>query len=406
MTTTIAWRYFKSKKSTNAINIIAWISMTAIAIVTAALVIVLSVFNGFEDMVKTMYDDFYADIKIEPAKGKTINNTITLSNQLKQIKAIVNSESIVEERAIIIDEEDKSIISLKGVDPTYEHSSKINQYIYKGSFNVGTLNTPNIILGGGIEHSLQINVGQAITPIAIYLPNRFSKNPNNPMDAMISSNAFPIGSFSIQQEFDNKYAFTNKDFLSHLLSYDSNQCSYIEVFAAKNTNLNTLKKEISSKIGQDFNVLTRYEQNQNLFSAMQTEKLIIFAVAGLILIIAAFNIISSLTMTVLEKQQDIAVMQSLGFTNSAITTIFLKLGVILAGLGGLIGFVLGSVVCIIQQKFHLIKLGGNSFLIDYFPVSMRISDIIIVLVIIITVAFISGWLPSRRAAKSFYSLKS
>ena len=380
--------------------------MTAIAIVTAALVIVLSVFNGFEDMVINMYDDFYSDIKIEPTKGKTINNTLAISGKLNQINGINNVESIIEERAIIIDEEDKSIISLKGINTSYETSSKIKKYVYKGSFDIGTPNAPNVIIGAGIEHGLQINVGQAIAPIAIYLPNRFSKNPNNPLDAMISGNAFPIGSFSIQQEFDNKYAFTNKEFLSGLLQYDSNQSSYIEVFAANNTNLKALKKEISKQLGDEFIVLTRYEQNQGLFSAMQTEKLIIFAVAGLILIIAAFNIISSLTMTVLEKQQDIAVLQSLGFTNTGITTIFLKLGIILAGLGGFIGFILGSMVCYLQEKFHLIKLGGDSFLVDYFPVSMRISDMVIVLVIIILIAFISGWLPSRRAAKSFYSLKS
>lgn len=380
--------------------------MTAIAIVTAALVIVLSVFNGFEDMVINMYDDFYSDIKIEPAKGKTINNTVAISNKLKQINGISNVESIIEERAIIIDEEDKSIISLKGINTTYETTSKIKKYVYKGNFDIGTPNAPNIIIGAGIEHGLQINVGQAIAPIAIYLPNRFSKNPNNPLDAMISANAFPVGSFSIQQEFDNKYAFTNKEFLSELLQYDSNQSSYIEVFAANNTNLKSLKKEINKQLGDEFVVLTRYEQNQGLFSAMQTEKLIIFAVAGLILVIAAFNIISSLTMTVLEKQQDIAVLQSLGFTNTGITTIFLKLGIILAGLGGFIGFVLGSIVCFLQEKFHLIKLGGDSFLIDYFPVSMRLSDMAIVLTIILIIAFISGWLPSRRAAKSFYSLKS
>ncbi|MES2648685.1 MAG: FtsX-like permease family protein [Bacteroidota bacterium] len=406
MTTLFAWRYFRSKKTTNAINIIAWISMVAIALVTAALIIILSVFNGFEDLVKSLYGDFYADIKITTNKGKWIREGGNLAQKIAAINGIKQAESIVEERAILLDQEDKSIVWLKGVSPEYINASGVPAHLLHGKFETGSVDNPAVVLGSGVENALQVTAGQSIFPLTIYLPNRKAVSLSDPLEAMRSANAIPSGAFAIQQDFDNQYAFTNRQFMQYMLDLTSNEATAIEVYVKKNANIDRIQKSIETLLGEDYDIKNRYEQNQNLYAAMQAERLIIYAVAILILIIAAFNIISSLTMTVLEKQQDIAVLQAMGTTGKTVSTIFLKLGAILAGLGGTIGFIMGVLICVGQQQFHWIKLGGQSFIIDYYPVSMQLSDFIFVGIIILVIAFFSGWLPSRKAAKTAYSLKS
>lgn len=374
--------------------------------VTAALVVVLSVFNGFEDMVKNLYGDFYADIKITPATGKWIDANPDLLAKTRQVPGVQQAEGVLEERAILLDEEDKSIVWLKGVSDSYEAVSGVPRHMVRGSFETGTAQKPAIVLGAGIENALQITAGQSLFPLSIYLPNRKAVNFSDPLEALHSANAMATGSFVIQQDFDNQYAYTNRDFLQFMLDLSPNQVSSIEIYTLKTANLKKIKKQLESQLGKSYVVKTRYEQNQNLFAAMQSEKLIIYAVSILILIIAAFNIISSLTMTVLEKQQDIAVLQAMGTPAASISKIFLKLGAILAGLGGGIGFFLGTAICLGQQHFHWVKLAGQSFIIDYYPVAMRLPDFVAVGIIIMVIAFFSGWLPSRKAAGTAYSLKS
>ena len=406
LTTRFAWRYFKSKKTTNAINLIAWISMVAIALVTAALIIVLSVFNGFEDLVKSLYGDFYADVKITSATGKWMKASGSTAKKIATLDGVKQAEPVLEERAILVDQEDKSIVWLKGISENYVAVSGVPPHLMRGTFETGTREKPEVVLGAGVENALQITAGQSIFPLTIYLPNRNAASLTDPLEALRSANAIATGSFVIQQDFDNQYAFTNKQFLQYMLDLESDEATSIEVFTLTGANIGRLKRELSAMLGKNFIIKDRYEQNQNLYAAMQAERVIIYGVACLILVIAAFNIISSLTMTVLEKQQDIAVLQAMGTTGNKVSTIFLKLGAILAGLGGTVGFLVGVLVCVGQQHFHWIKLGGQSFIIDYYPVAMRLEDFITVAIIIFVIAFFSGWLPSRKAARTAYSLKS
>jgi len=406
LTTRFAWRYFKSKKTTNAINLIAWISMVAIALVTAALIIVLSVFNGFEDLVKSLYGDFYADVKITSATGKWMKASGSTAKKIATLDGVKQAEPVLEERAILVDQEDKSIVWLKGITENYAAVSGVPLHLMRGTFETGTREKPEVVLGAGVENALQITAGQSIFPLTIYLPNRNAASLTDPLEALRSANAIATGSFVIQQDFDNQYAFTNKQFLQYMLDLESDEATSIEVFTLTGANTGRLKRDLSAMLGKNFIIKDRYEQNQNLYAAMQAERVIIYAVACLILVIAAFNIISSLTMTVLEKQQDIAVLQAMGTTGNKVSTIFLKLGAILAGLGGTVGFLVGVLVCVGQQHFHWIKLGGQSFIIDYYPVAMRLEDFITVAIIIFVIAFFSGWLPSRKAARTAYSLKS
>jgi lipoprotein-releasing system permease protein len=404
--TSFAWRYFRSKKSTNAINIIAWISMVAIAVVTAALIVVLSVFNGFENLVISLYSDFYSDLKVTPTTGKWMPVSDQALARLRTIEGVRGAEGIVQERAILVDQDDKSIVWLKGVSPGYASHSGVPGHMVRGQFETGTAEKPAVVVGAGVESALKIVAGQSPFPLTVYLPNRKAGMQADPLTALHSATAYPAGSFAIQQEFDDQYAFASIEFVRYLLDAGPADFTAVELYLEPSANVGSVKKQVAQILGPGVLLRTRIEQNQSLFTAMQAEKLIIYGVALLIMIIAAFNIISSLTMTVLEKQKDMAVLQAMGTTRGRVAGIFLVLGILLAGIGGLSGFVLGTLICLAQQKFHWVKLGGESFIIDYYPVALRFGDFVLVAASIVLVALFSGWLPARRAATAIYSLKS
>lgn len=405
MTTLFAWRYFKSKKSTNAINLISRISMVAVAVVTAALVVVLSVFNGFEKLVQNLYADFYTDVKITAAKGKWLTADATLMQQLQQHPAVARAIPVVQERAMLVQAGDKAIVWLRGVPSDYADISGVPKHLLRGQFVLGNAEAPAIVMGAGVENSLQIIAGQSIEPVTIYLPNRNAGLNAEAADALHAANAFAAGSFGIQQEFDNQYAFTNIEFMRYMLDVAPGEATAVEIALRPGADADAVARQLQQQLGEGYTIASRYQQNQSLFAAMQIEKVIIMSVAFLILLIAAFNIISSLTMMVIEKEKDIAVLQSMGANGQTVAGIFLQLGSILAGVGGIIGAVMGILICWGQQTFHWVKIGGQSFIIDYYPVQMRLSDFIVVALIIAVIAMIAGYAPSRRALRMQPSLR-
>lgn len=265
MTMYFAWRYLRSKKSTNAINIIAWISMVAIAVVTAALVVVLSVFNGFEDLVKQMYGDFYADLQVLPKSGKLVSLTSGQLKKVSDIEGILFVEPVIQERAILLDQEDKSIVWLKGVSEQYGTYNHTAGHILRGKFFIGDSSAPRLVLGVGVEQTLQIVAGQSPFPVTVYLPNPEAGPGADPTTAMVSSNAFVSGSFAVQQEFDDQYAFTHRSFLKYLLGTPEGEYSFYEIFAEKGANLGGIKKKIEAIVGDGMEIKDRFQQNQSLF---------------------------------------------------------------------------------------------------------------------------------------------
>lgn len=400
-----AWRYFKSKKTTNAINIIAWVSVTAIAVVTAAIIIVLSVFNGFEGLVKSLYSDFYADIKVSTSNHSFILPKEKL-NQLLQIKGVANYSTVIEEKAILLNQGLQSIVVLKGVDERYVSVNKIKQYIQRGNFILGNEQQPQIILGAGIENALAVDVEHNYAPLLLYLPNRNSTKSITSLEGFNSATITPTGTFLVQQEFDNKYVFTNIAFTKYMLDFKEDEFTSVEIKLNVNAVDQDVKKALQSKLGSNFNIETRYEQNRSLFKIMQVEKWFIYALLCLILAIAAFNIVGALTMLVLEKQKDIHILKAMGADESLIRKIFLTEGLLLSGIGGFIGILLAITICFLQQKFHLVKLEGGTFIIDYYPVKMMAIDFLLTISTIIIISFIASWIPSTKAAKQIQELKS
>lgn len=402
-----AWRYFKSKKSTNAVNIIAYISIVAIVVCTAALILVLSVFNGFESLVKNLYSDFYADVKISSTVGKILHFNNNELHTLKQNKNISAWSFVVEEKAILKNGDNQATVIVKGIEDNYNVIAPINKHVIHGSFDIGNVENPKIVMGSGIESATAIYLEQPLEDPVLFLPNRKAVNLNNIGDAFLSYNVIPSGTFVLQQDFDNKFVFTNLPFMQYMLDMDSTQYSYLELkLNTSNTNgIQQIVKQIQQQLGGGFKVQSRYEQNKSLYTIMQIEKWVIYGILCLILIVAAFNMIGALTMLVLEKQKDITILKAMGATNSGIKNIFIANGFILAFIGTVIGFSVATIICLAQLKFKLLKLSGN-FVIDYYPIEMRWQDYLLVSVTVFVIAFIASYIPSIKASNQSISLKS
>lgn len=407
---TFAWRYFKAKKSTNAINIIAWVTVGVIAFATCCQILVLSVFNGFEDLVKSLYSSFYTDIKVVPAKGKTFTFSAEQLVALKQQPFVSNASMIAEEKALLQNPEAdnaQSVIYLKGVDNNYSNVAGVAEKTNKGKFNTGTIDNPGIIVGSGIQNAAIVSIDPDFGPpgkLTVILPKKNTAG-SDPLQSLSEGNVTATGVFSIQQEFDNKYAITNIDFVKQQMNLAADEYSSIEIKLKQGVNLDEAQQKISKLLGSTYNVQTRYQQNTSLYNTMKLEKWAIYAVLTLILIIAAFNMISALTMLVLEKRKDISVLLSMGAHKNSIQKIFLSEGLLLGGIGAAIGIILATIFCFLQLKFKLIKLQGGSFLIDYFPIKLIPTDFILVAATAAFIAFIAAWLPARKAAKQAFELR-
>lgn len=401
-----AWRYFKGKKSAHAINIISWVTTAVIAFATCCQVLVLSVFNGFESLVKSMYSSFYTDLKLVPVKGKTLHLS---PGQLASIKAqpyIGQLSTIVEETALMQYDEQQTTIKLKGVDRSYPQVSGVAEKTNRGQFHIGNTSEPEMVIGAGVQYSSGIIISDAYAPeaVTVILPKK-KETGSDPLQAISEGVLHVSGSFAIQQEFDNLYAITNTGFMQQQMNLDADEFSAVEIKLKPGYNLEESQSSLQQFLGNTCTVQTRYQQNSSLYNTMKTEKWAIYAILTLILIIAAFNMVSALTMLVLEKKQDISILLSMGSSPSQIRKIFLSEGLLLGILGTAIGIGLATAICLFQLKFKKIKLTGSSFLIDYFPVKMVMSDFLLVAGTAMAIALLAAWFPARKAGKQMVSLR-
>ncbi|MFB6455643.1 ABC transporter permease [Chitinophaga sp. Hz27] len=402
-----ASRYFWAKKSTNAINIIAWVSVGAIAVGAGALIVILSVFNGFEGLVKSLYSSFYPSVKVAPVSGKTIKLDATQLGGIAKTPGVFAYAAVVEEKAVIRYADDPTIAILKGVDSNYNKVTDVKNKIVRGSFDTGDdENGYGAVLGLELEGALGVDVVRSIAPVTVYVPRRSATSYTIPEEALNSGIVYPKGSFAIQQEFNSKYVITNIAFMRKLLEMGPDEMSALEVAAKPGVSEDELRDRLKRLLGPGYKVQTRFEQNQSLYAVMITEKWAVYIILSFILVIAAFNMIGSLSMLVIEKQKDITILKAMGARRSLIMKIFLAEGLIIAGLGTLIGFALGVIFCLVQQHFGLIKLGGDSFLVDAYPVSMHIGDFMLVFVTIMVIGLLASWYPARKAANEIIALKA
>ena len=403
---TFAWRYFKAKKSANAINIIAWVTVGVIAFATCCQVLVLSVFNGFEDLVKSLYSSFYSDIKIIPSTGKTFILTTEQITAIRNQPAVAVFSMIAEEKALLKNYDARTPVYLKGVDDNYIKVSGVAAKTNRGKYFTGTTEEPYLVAGSGIQNAASLNLDLALpgNELTVILPKKNSSN-NDPLQSLSEGFIKASGSFTIQQEFDDKYAITNIGFVKQQMGFATDEYSAVEIKLKEKADANEEKDKLALLLGKNYKVHTKYEQNTSLYNTMKLEKWAIYSLFTLILIVSAFTMISALTMLVLEKRKDINVLQSMGASQNSILKIFLSEGLLLGSIGTVAGILVATILCLVQIKFEIIKLAGGSFLLDYFPVKLIATDFILVAATATAIAFFAAWFPARKASRQAFELR-
>ena len=400
-----AWRYFKSKKSLQAINIISRITTISIAVGTAALLIVLSIFNGFEGLVKDLYASFYPDIRIVHKQAPIYELSPAQYQQLTSVAGIKTISLTLESNGLFQYENNRVNLVMKGVDENYASVSGLPERITKGIYSIGDENRPFAVIGNGLENALRVETDRTLLPITAYVPKKNSAFTQNPMDAISTFTIYPVGSFSIQQEFDNRYAITHITLLRQMLGISERSVSSVEMKSDGSADEKTIIAQLKKIMGEDYLIENRYQQNKTLYGVMQSEKWVIFGILGFILVLASFNMLGTLTLLVLEKQKDIQIIKALGAHEHWIFRVFLTESIFIGLIGGLIGWIAAFAFCFLQQTFHLIPLQG-SFVIDYYPVKMMTTDVLLVILIILIIAILAGIYPSRKASQKQFSLKA
>ncbi len=375
--------------------------------ITFAFIVVLSVFNGFEGLVKSLYSSFYPDIKISAKTGKTIVLTPQQLQKIAAIKGVRAYSLVAEEKTLLINGDVVVPVNLKGVDTSYESVTGVAQKLIRGNFQTGSADEPSLVLGNGVENAVGIESDKYLYPLSVYAFKRgMNFNAADPYQSVQAARIVTSGTFLIQQDIDNQYAITNLDFMKGLMGLKSDEYSSLEIGLHSSVDIDDVQKEIQQLLGTTYSVETKYGQNQSLYSVMSLEKWAIYGILTLMLIVAAFTMIGSLTMLVMEKQKDIQVLKSMGANNKLIQKIFLTEGLLLAGIGSVGGIILAVLFCWAQVKYKIIAIQGGTFLIDYYPVQIVASDFLLVLLTVSLVAFLASWFPSRRAALQPIELRS
>lgn len=391
----IARRYLFAKKSTNAINIISGISVLGITVGTAAIILILSVFNGFGDLLHSLYGAFNPDIKVTIAEGKVFSPD---EEQIAAIKALESVETVsktIEEVAFFEYGKSQDFGIIKGVDDAFDTVTGVDEALIRGEYTLMDEDNDYAILGAGVEYRLSITVGDPNGLLGVYMPKR-KRTIGSVKQAFKQQFLYPLGVFAIQQEFDERYVITSLDFTQELLSYDD-EIDALEIKLTPTANENKAVRDIQAIIGDDFEVKTRYQQEEAFFKLMNLEKWMAYAVFSFALLLVAFNIVGALWMLVLEKRKDIAILKSMGADDDLVRNIFLFEGILLTFFGIILGFVVALGMYGLQKSFGIVRLqGGANLLINSYPISLQLNDFILVFVTVLIIGVIAALLPAWR----------
>lgn len=397
----IARRYLFAKKSHNAVNVISLISVCGIAIATAALVCVLSVFNGFTGVVTKTFSDFDPDLQIVTVYGKVFTPD---TSQLEKIKSIPDVEFIsesLEENALAIYGDRQEPIVLKGVSSEFENLANINNLIIDGRFVLREGDVDNGVIGAGLAMFLNVRAN-FMSPVEIYVPKRNARvNPANPSSAFDRDDVFIGGVFALNQaKYDDQMLIVSIDLARELLRYEK-EVSSLDIKLKEGANVASVQKQIRNIIGNNLIVKDRFEQQEDMYRMVNVEKWVTFLILGIILIIAAFNVVGSLSILIIEKNEDIIVLKNLGANNKLITRIFLLEGWLINLVGAFSGLILGLIICLLQQYLGLLRLGSGQgeFVLDAYPVSVYPLDILLILITVSVIGFLAVIYPVNSLRK-------
>jgi lipoprotein-releasing system permease protein len=397
----IARRYLLGKKSRNAINIISGISVFGVTVGTMALVIVLSVFNGFDEVVKSLFSAFDPDIKISPVEGKTFIPEDSVTAEILALPGVVALSKVLEENVLLLYGEKQHIATIKGVDDAFIQVSGIDSMIYDGSMKLKDQNRPYAVVGQGVAYSLRIGLN-FVDPLFVYTIDRKAKfNMAQPEESVRRDFIYPSGIFAIEQDFDSRYVIVPIEFVRELLSYDK-EISFMEIKLDPRYPPDQVQSAISSIAGDHLQVKNREQQNALFYRVMKSEKWAIFLILTFILIIASFNIIGSLSMLIIDKKKDIVTLRNMGATNRFIERVFLAEGWLISVIGSILGLALGTGFSWLQQRFGLIRLqGSGTFVIDSYPVKIEGIDILLIWITVLLIGFIAARYPVKQISRKY-----
>lgn len=391
----IARRYLFGRKSTNAINIITGISVLGISIGTAALILILSVFNGFESLIKNFVDDFNPQLKVQPIEGKRFLMEDSLLIALYDVEGIDRISKTLEEVALF-EYEGSHVGIIKGVDDEFRYVTDIDSTIKSGEYVLEADGVQHGVAGIGLSRLISINVMDPFTPMTVYIPKRKRSGPLDRKDFTTRS-LYPKGEFTIANEKDNRYYFCSLSLLESMLKLKG-YVSALEIKLKPEADLQTVAENIKAVMGNGYTVKDRYEQESTYFKVMNIEKWMSALIASLAILLMAFNIIGSLWMIVLEKKKDIAILKSMGSTSRNIRQLVLNEGLLITCLGLVIGIILALVIYYMQINYDLISMNG-SYLVNSYPIKLKLTDFLIVLTIVFIIGFLASLLPARKAAR-------
>jgi lipoprotein-releasing system permease protein len=400
----IARRYIFSSKRTKAINIISWISIGAIAVGAAALIIVLSSYNGIDAFVKNLYTSFYTDVKVSATRGNFFADDDALFQQIRTVPHVISVGKCLEEKAMLTNGDAQQVAVVRGIDQQYEKITKFKQFIKYGD-TVLSDDQPRITLGISLANTLRISEN-AIAPLILYAFTGKGNLSTSPQDAYTSTELFVSSIFAVQEEFDSKYAIVSIAQAQELFNKQG-ELSSIEIAVDNIKNTAAVAQAVKAIVAkQNLKVETRFEQNKTLYYILSSEKWMTYAILALMLFIASFNMIASLSMLALEKRRDISVLKAMGAQTSTITRIFMSTGIGIGLLGAVIGCSIALVVCLLQQHFSLIKMQGDDLLLQAYPIKILWTDFVLVFVTVLIISILACILPSLKASRSQISFRN
>ena len=392
----IARRYLFSRRSTSAINIISGIATFGLAIGTAALILILSVFNGFEDLFLDLFNNFNPDVTITTAKGKTFDVDSSFINKIYSINGIQFVAQTLEEKALFDYKKNKDFGLLKGVDRYYASVTGIDSTVRDGVYNFEDQGIDLAVVGQGIRNKLGINVEDPFADMTIYMAKRKRRGPFDTKPFKLKR-VQPIGVFLVQQDFESQYVLASIDLVRDLLD-KPDACSALEIKLLPGFDIPSTYENIKEVVGADFVVKNRFEQEASFLKLMRVEKWLGFAIVCLMVVLVSFNLIGALWMIVLEKRTDITILKSMGMSDNGIFNLFLYEGVFMTIVGIIIGFIVAIILYILQKTVGIIVFPDGTF-IDAYPISMRWFDFFIVTLLVFSIGFIASLLPARHAKR-------
>ncbi len=408
----IAKRYFREKKKKgessgkhkgvfsgkNFIRFLTNLSMFGVSIGTAALVVVLSVFNGLEDLTKGMFRLYNPELRVTVKEGKSFEVTQKLIQEINRISFVNTVTEVIEDNALLKYNDEQLVVNVKGVSENFLTQTDLSEYLIQGNSTLTENEFPKMILGAGVAYQLSVQLNNRMVPLEVWYPKRDKKLSLNPEKAFYRQSILPSGIFSLDQNYDFNNVIVPLQFMEKLLKYEGRRTS-LEIKLTQSKRVEEAKEKLEKLLGDGFEIKTAAEQQASILKAVKLERLFGFITFAVILGIASFNVFFSLAMLTIEKRRDIAVLFTMGATPWTIRSIFLVEGGIIAGIGGGIGLGLGFVICFLQQKFGIVSLGVATSVVEAYPVQMRVEDFGFSALTVVIITLIAALIPAQKASK-------